>query len=158
MRLPGWRDRTGRAGDGSAFSEQAVAPPLPVFAFDGEGAHRLAERYWRTVEGATRGLVRVAAGRDGAALRVLGAAPTLMRLGPPRVEASRERISVRYPILAGLLVARAGGELELAQTPTELHALVRGYRPGLPEPLYALQSRFHVHVSRRFFSSLLPGA
>ena len=70
----------------------------------------------------------------------------------------------RYPIRGGLLVARPGGSLLVAQRPgVELELFVAGYFPrlggtasrrSLRRALYtALQARAHRAVGRRFFEA-----
>lgn len=82
----------------------------------------------------TLGIVRF---RDG--VQYLG--PLLVhRFGPPKVDPH----SVTWPIEGGLLSAAPGGRITIESTPTELKAIVEGYRPALPRGIYeATQLRLH---------------
>ncbi|HEX6348500.1 MAG TPA: RDD family protein, partial [Candidatus Dormibacteraeota bacterium] len=127
--------------------EDEVAAPEPVPVERLRGYLALSARY-------TLGLVRAVGWR----LR-LGPL-TLLQMGEPRLEAD----AVAWPIEGGLLAAEPGGELEAGCRAGRLRAVLRGYRPRLPRPLYDLtQLPYHHAVSRLVLLQLrgrepLPGA
>jgi hypothetical protein len=157
---PEWSTRERETEDGAVESHQWAALPRGLVTPDERGARALGARYLGEVTRFSRGLVRARRSRDGIALVLAGLVP-LLRFGPPELAFGHGSAECRYPIRAGLLVARPGGSLLVAQRPggrLELH--VAGYFPrlggGRPlsvrRVLYAgLQARAHRAVGRRFF-------
>lgn len=155
--MDGWQASQRHLEDGSFESEQRIALRSPVVEFSPAGGESLGHAYWREVERATQSLVRPRRRSAGVELRLLGRGPTLLRFGPPRVDAEPARIECTYAIEGGLLATRAAGEIEFVQTPDALSATVRGFFPRLLL-LHRLQRRAHVAVSRRYFARLLAEA
>ena len=127
---------------------------------DEEGARELGRRYIEEVAHFSHGLVRSRARRNEVVLVLAGLVP-LLRFGRPEPTVDGDTVQCRYPIRGGLLVARPGGSLVIAQHATlELELVVGGYRPrlggstrrrSLRRALYtALQARAHRAVGRRF--------
>ena len=148
---------------GAVESRQWIRVPCELVANDERGAHELVRRYLAEVARFSHGLVRPRLRRDGVEL-VLAGAVTLLRFGPPRLGHDDGGVECRYPIRGGLLVARPGGSLLVAQRPgVELELVVAGYFPrlggttsrrSLRRGLYtALQARAHRAVGRRFFEA-----
>ena len=145
---------------GAVESRQWITLPRELVTPDEGGARELGRRYLAEVARFSRGLVRPRRGADGVALVLLGLVP-LLRFDPPEVGHENGTVECRYPIRGGLLVARPGGSLVVAQRPgVELDLLVAGYFPrlggstrrrSLRRAVYtALQSRAHRAVGRRF--------
>jgi hypothetical protein len=157
----GWSTLERETGDGAVESHQWITLPRALVTPDEDGARELGARYLRQVARFSRGLVRPRRRDEGVAL-VLAGRVTLLRFGPPEVAHAEGSVECRYPICSGLLVARPGGSLVVAQRAggrLELH--VAGYFPrlgggarrrSLRRALYAgLQARAHRAVGRRFF-------
>jgi hypothetical protein len=145
---------------GAVESRQWITLPRELVAPDEGGARELGRQYLAEVARFSRGLVRPRRRADGVALVLLGLVP-LLRFDPPEVGHENGTVECRYPIRGGLLVARPGGSLVVAQRPgVELDLLVAGYFPrlggstrrrSLRRAVYAaLQSRAHRAVGRRF--------
>lgn len=165
--LRGWR-ATEQVLDTGAFEscQRVVFSEARVEASE-TGARWLGVAYWRTVENVTRGGVRASWSGEGGLLRLLGGA-TLLRFGPPELDASDGLVWCRYSIEGGLLALRAGGWVTLQQRSSgdehEISVSVRGYLPRLAPRagsppwagiLYAKgQKPFHIAVSRRYFEVL----
>ena len=141
-------------------SRQWITLPRELVAPDEKGARDLGRRYLTEVARFSHGLVRPRPERDGVAL-VLAGVVTLLRFGLPELGHYDGNVECRYPIRGGLLVARPGGSLLVAQHPgVELELFVAGYFPrlggsvgrrSLRRTLYtALQARAHRAVGRRF--------
>ena len=169
--MEGWESWQRQAEDGAVESEQRVVLDRPVVEFSPAGAERLANAYWREVEGLTGHLVRARARQGVLDLRLAGQGPSLLRFGPPSVEASSEAVSCRYPIIGGFLARRPSGEIVFAQsggTHPVVRSTITGFfprfaaregRPGWSGALYShVQSRIHVAVSRRYFRRLISEA
>ncbi|HEX3290656.1 MAG TPA: hypothetical protein VHR46_04620 [Gaiella sp.] len=150
---------------GAVESRQWIELPRELVAPDEGGARELGRRYLAEVARFSRGLVRPRVRRDGVAL-VLAGAVTLLRFGSPELGHDAGSVECRYPISGGLLVARPGGSLLVAQRPgVELELVVAGYFPrlggsarrrSLRRALYtALQARAHRAVGRRFFEGVV---
>ena len=150
---------------GAVESRQWITLPHELVAADERGARDLGRRYLAEVARFTHGLVRPRQRSDGVALVLVGVVP-LLRFGPPELGHNRGSVECRYPIRGGLLVARRGGSLLVAQHPgVELELFVAGYFPrlggtasrrSLRRGLYtALQARAHRAVGRRFFEAAL---
>jgi hypothetical protein len=160
-----------RTAGGAVESEQRTLTTVPVVHNSVEGAAALGRTYWREVERATRGLVRLRE-RDGRPeLRLLRSGPRLLCFSRPELTAADGRVTYRVGICGGLLARRPAGSFELVQTDAgavELRSTIRGFypslaaRPGAPPftgGLYRLlQARLHVRISRRYFASLIGGA
>ena len=169
--MEGWDSWQRQAADGAVESEQRMVVAGPVVEFSPAGAERLGNTYWREVEGLTRRLVRAKA-RDGFLdLRLAGQGPSLLRFGPPTIEASDNTVSCRYPIIGGFLARRPAGEIVFAQAggpQPVVRSTITGFfprfaaregRPGWSGALYShVQSRIHVAVSRRYFKRLMSEA
>jgi hypothetical protein len=145
---------------GAVESRQWIELPRELVAPDEPGARELGRRYLAEVARFSHGLVRPRLRPDGVALVLLGVV-TLLRFGPPELGHDDGGVACRYPIRGGLLVARPGGSLLVAQRPgVELELLVAGYFPrlgasarrrSLRRALYAaVQVRAHRAVGRRF--------
>jgi hypothetical protein len=150
---------------GAVESRQWITLPRELVASDEHGARELGRRYFAEVARFSHGLVRPRLRRDGVALVLVGAV-TLLRFGAPELGQNGGSVECRYPIRGGLLVARPGGSLLVAQHPgVELELFVAGYFPrlggtasrrSLRRGLYtALQARAHRAVGRRFFEAAL---
>jgi hypothetical protein len=150
---------------GAVESRQWITLPRELVAADERGARELGRRYLAEVARFSHGLVRPRLRRDGVALVLVGVVP-LLRFGPPELGHNGGSVECRYPIRGGLLVARRGGSLLVAQHPgVELELFVAGYFPrlggtasrrSLRRGLYtALQARAHRSVGRRFFEAAL---
>ena len=145
---------------GAVESRQWIRLRRELVAPDEGGARELGRRYLAEVARFSHGLVRPRPRRDGVAL-VLAGAVTLLRFGQPELGHDEGSVECRYPIRGGVLVARPGGSLLVAQhAGVELELFVAGYFPrlggsarrrSLRRALYtALQSRAHRAVGRRF--------
>src|SRR5207247_995612 len=73
---------------------------------------------------------------------------TLLRFG----RATVTRTSVDWPIEGGLLAGARGGHLHIESSAGHVEAVVTGYRPILPRPLYAA-TQLQVHL---LFTRLYP--
>jgi hypothetical protein len=126
-----------------------------------EGAQRLGRWYWDELERSTRRLVRGRVTDRGIEL-VLGRSLPLLRFGPAELEVDGECVVCRFPILGGLLTARPGGWLTIAQRPdgplSQLEIAVSDYQPSLAHRgsrlhrglLYRLlQAPLHRSLTRR---------
>jgi hypothetical protein len=166
-----WETWQGQRGDGAVESEQRVVLRAPVVEFSVAGGERLGRVYWREVERITGRLVQSRERQGSIELRLLGRGPSLLRFGPPTIEATTTLVCCRYPIEGGLLARRPAGEILFAQagdgTPV-LRSAIRGFFPSLASrtaspdwtgALYnGVQSRIHVSVSRRYFARLIAEA
>ena len=134
---------------------------------------RLGAGYWNHLTRLFAGVLRARHDSSGVVILVGFEPLVLMRFGAPRHELRAERATVRWPIAGGLLVARAGGSLEIAAEPRDgavageavLHVrvVVDGYRPTvarrLGEWLYlATQARVHVWVTHGYLRALEASA
>jgi hypothetical protein len=141
----------------------------PVVASSHEGARRLGSAYWEEVTAFSRGLVRPRVTADGVELVLAGLA-ALFRFGPAETRVENGAVECRYAIRGGVLAARAGGSLVLAQIGAErpeLRVAVEGFHPRLARrgrfarvrsTLYdALQAPLHAGVSRRFLERARQG-
>jgi hypothetical protein len=159
--LDGWRSAHRRGSDGGVDSAECVRAARPVVTRSQDGALELGRQYWREVEFAGRGVVRLRAVGDELELRLLGVGPALLRFGRPEIiSVDHSGIGCRYPIRGGALARRPVGSITLSQSgsePPELCAAVVGFVPRLGRtPLYGqLQRRLHVRISRRYFRRLL---
>jgi len=149
--------------EGAVESRQWITVPGELVPNDEDGARELGRRYLAEVARFSHGFVRPRPRRDGISL-VLAGAVTLLRFGPPQLGHDEGSVECRYPIRGGLLVARPGGSLLLAQRRgVELELFVSGYFPrlggtasrrSLRRGLYtAIQARAHRAVGRRFFEA-----
>jgi hypothetical protein len=168
--LHGWAATERMLESGGFESRQSVLVSEAAVEPTGIGARRLGATYWQAVVGLTRGGVRAGWGNRGGRLRLLGG-PTLLRFGPPDLHHTDGVVSCGYAIEGGLLAARAGGSVTLAQRRLgdghELSVTVEEYLPRLAAGgrtprwmgiLYAKgQSPLHVAVSRRYFEQLMRG-
>lgn len=157
---PRWSTREHETDAGAVESRQWIRLPRALVAPDAAGAQALGRRYLDEVAGFSHGLVRPRRKGDGVALVLAGIVP-LLRFAPPRIGHQDGAVTCEYPIDGGLLVARPGGSLLVAQRGgVELELLVEGYFPrlggstrrrSLRRALYtALQARAHRSVGRRF--------
>ena len=148
-----------RNPDRSLVTEQRVTGVRPVVPFTEDGARALGHRYWLEVSHLSRGLVRCRETVDRVELTALGIGPPLLRLGGAEVRVDDDAISSTYRIRGGLLAVGEGGTLILSQSggeKPELRVLVDGFFARLGGgPLFGLQRRVHLAVSRRYFRHLL---
>jgi hypothetical protein len=158
-----WSTLERETNEGAVESRQWITLRRELVANDEDGARELGRRYLAEVARFSHGLVRPRVRRDGTSL-VLAGALTLLRFGHPQLGHDDGSVECRYPIRGGLLVARSGGSLLLAQRPgVEVELFVSGYFPRLGDTgsrrsvrraLYtALQARAHRAVGRRFFEA-----
>lgn len=147
-------------GAGAVESRQSIQLARELVPADVAGARELGRRYLGEVARFSHGLVRPRADDKGVALVFVGLV-RLLRFAPPRTGHSSEVVTCEYPIEGGLLVARPGGSLVVAQRAgVELELRVEGYFPrlrasrrrtSLRRALYtAIQARAHRAVGRRF--------
>lgn len=159
MPLESFHSSERRGLDRSVETEQATSTGRPVVPYTHEGATALGRAYWAEVNRVSRRLLRYRETHEGLELTVLGVGPTLLRLGHVEIAVGPEQASCTYAIRGGLLTLGEGGTLRVSQTgagPTELGVTVAGFLPR-GGPIYALQRRLHVAVSRRFFRRLTRG-
>lgn len=165
---PRWSTSERETASGAVESRQWIALPRELVAADRSGARELGRRYFAEVARFSRGLVRPRRRGDGVAL-VLGGVVTLLGFDAPELGDRDGTVECRYRIRGGLLVARPGGSLLVAQHPgAELELVVSGYFPrlggsmrrhSLRRALYtALQARAHRAVGRRFLERALAEA
>ena len=168
VEVDGWEAWQGQSDDGAVESEQRVVLRTPVVEFSVTGGEHLGRVYWREVERITGRLVQSRERQGSIELRLLGRGPSLLRFGPPTIEATTTLVCCRYPIEGGLLARRPAGEIIFAQVgdgPPVVRSAIRGFFPSLasrtasPDWTGALynrvQSRIHVVVSRRYFARLI---
>lgn len=153
-----------RSLEGGIDSVQRIALEHKLVATTDTGAHELGARYWAELERCSRGLVRVR-DRDGELTLVLAGMVTLFCFGAGQAWVDDAVVECRFPILGGLLVARAGGFLAVAQRSDpapELGVSVTGYHPrlgtGSLRPVRRLvystvQRPLHLALSRRFLTN-----
>ena len=146
-----------RDPDRSIVTEQTMTTARPIVSFSDEGARTLGRRYWLEVTRASRRLLRYRATGGGLELKVLGVGPALIRVAAVEITANRDYVKAMYRVRGGLLALGEGGTLSISQTAgqtIELRVAVQGFlaRGG---PIYVLQRRLHVAISRRFFQRLL---
>lgn len=155
-----WSTREHQTEAGAVESRQWIRLPRGLVAADEAGARELGRRYLGEVARFSHGLVRPRAEGEGVALVLAGLVP-LLRFAAPRTGHANGAVTCEYPIDGGLLVARPGGSLLVAQRRDgELELVVEGYFPrlhasrrraSLRRALYrAIQSRSHRAVGRRF--------
>jgi hypothetical protein len=159
--LEGWRSLERVRPDGAIDSEQSVLIAAPVVEETADGARSLGARYWHEVRRASRGIVRSRERNGHVELLLLSFRPALLGFSPRQVTLERGVVGCSYAIDGGLLARRPGGAISFTQTdgePAELSVAVEGYFPRLGVLLGPLQRRFHVHVSRRYFSAWLREA
>jgi hypothetical protein len=158
--LVGWASRQRIAADGAVESEQRVAVDRPVVEPSEEGAKRLASRYWAELRRSGRGLLSVREHPGGIDVRVLGAGPLVLTLGPIETELSPTSTAAAHPILGGLLVRRSGGCISFEQAVgerVELRSRITGFYPRRGLFYGLVQRRLHLAVSRRYFRRLIGG-
>ncbi len=132
----------------------------------------LARTYWRFLTRVTLGLIRVVYDDNHRSVVLIGRPLTLLRFETPQYTVEDDRGVVRWPILDGLLVARAGrrsGFLELNVTrepllsdgraQARIEVEVANFYPsiavGFSIPVYEMtQSAIHVLVTHAFLRSL----
>ena len=157
--LDGWRSTHGRGPGGAVYSDEGVHAARPAVAHSEAGALELGDRYWREIARASRGIVRRHDGGDEVELRLFGLGPLLLRFGRAELSVDGFGIRCRYSIRGGLLARRASGAITLSQTNgahPELRAVVTGFVPRLaPGPVYEVERRIHVAISRGYFLSLM---
>jgi hypothetical protein len=157
---PRWSTRERETDAGAVESRQWITLPRALVPPDEGGARELGRRYLGEVTRFSRGLVRTRTTGEGVALVLVGLVP-LLRFAPPRTAHDGGAVSCEYQIEGGLLVARPGGSLRVAQRGGfELELLVEGYFPRLGastgrrsfrRALYtAVQARAHRAVGRLF--------
>lgn len=149
------------AASGAVESRQRIALERSLVPSDAAGAEELGRRYLAEIGPFTRGLVTARRVPTGTAL-VLARAVPLLRFGAATTEVEDGAVACRFQITGGLLAARAGGSLRIAQrsAPPQLELAVLGYLPrlgasrrrrSLRRLLYtSVQARAHRAISRRF--------
>ncbi len=125
---PRWSTREHETDAGAVESRQWIRLPRALVAPDAAGAQELGRRYLDEVAGFSHGLVRPRRTGDGVALVLAGIVP-LLRFAPPRIGHEDGAVTCEYPIDGGLLVARPGGSLLVAQR----GARIRGKRMPIVE-------------------------
>ena len=154
------RHRERETDAGAVESHQSIQLARQLVEADEAGARELGRRYLAEVARFSHGLVRPRADGKGVALVLVGLV-RLLRFAPPRTGHSSEVVTCEYAIEGGLLVARPGGSLLVAQRDgIQLELRVEGYFPrlhastrrrSLRRALYtAIQARAHRAVGRRF--------
>jgi hypothetical protein len=164
-----WSTSERETASGAIESRQWIGIAHEVVTDDEAGARELGRRYLGEVGRFTHGLVRPRWAPSGVVLVLAGHVP-LLRFGPPEVAAGAERVECRFPIRGGLLAARPGGSLVIAQRAAdrrELELLVAGYFPrlggstrrrSLRRALYGgVQARAHRAISKRFLERVAGG-
>lgn len=153
-----------RSPEGGIDSVQRIALEHELVSTTDAGAHELGVRYWAELERCSRGLVRVR-DREGELLLVLAGMVTLFRFGAGQARVDDAVVACQFPILGGVLVARAGGFLAVVQRSRGAHELdvsVTGYHPRLAtgslRPVrmlvyWTVQRPLHLAVSRRFLTN-----
>jgi hypothetical protein len=157
-----WSTTEHETATGAIESRQWIGLARGFVTADEEGARQLGRRYLDEVRRATHGLVRPRSHASEVSLVMARTVP-LLRFGQPEFAVGAERVECRYPIRGGLLAARPGGSLVIAQQVAdhpELELAVAGYFPrlggssrrrSLRRALYAaVQARAHRAISRRF--------
>jgi hypothetical protein len=160
--VPRWRTEETTTASGAVESRQWIELPHAVVTADEAGARDLGRRYLDDIERVTRGVVRPRRTAHGTSLVLAGALP-LLCFAPAEIEVTDDRVECRYPIVGGLLAARAGGTLAVGQrcsSPPELELAVAGYFPrlrssrrrrSLRRAIYgSVQARAHRAISRSF--------
>lgn len=145
---------------GAVESRQWILLCRELVSADEAGARELGRRYLAEVARFSRGLVRPWTRAGGVELVLAGVVP-LLRFAEAEVGHQDGTVECRYAIRGGLLVARPGGSLTIAQRRGgELELVVVDYFPrlggstwrrSLHRALYtSLQARAHRAVGRRF--------
>lgn len=156
-----WSELEGPSAKGGIDSVQRIALGEGIVPTTAAGARELGVRYWAELERCSRGVVHVR-DRAGEITLVLAGVVPLFRFGSGQVRVDDTVVECRFPILGGVLVARAGGSLAVVQRSGREHELdvsVTGYHPrlatGILRPVRRLvyssvQKPLHLAVSRRF--------
>jgi hypothetical protein len=162
---------------GAVRSVQSTEVELPAEAIDPLWSplyhERLARTYWSFLSRATLGLVRVYYGDRDRRVCLLSRRLPLLVFGAPTYEFDEHRAVVRWQIVRGLLVARAGHgadgflEIDVRRRPTpdggsvhvSVEVEVANFHPAIASAIgrwiYAqTQSRIHVLVTHGFLRSL----
>jgi hypothetical protein len=170
------RHSTVVADNGGVRSLQSAELTLPAWRLEQlwnpTNVENLARTYWRFLSRVTLGLIRVVYGENERSVVLLARPLTLLRFAAPEYVLEPGHANVRWRILDGLLVARAGrgsGFLALdarrLETPANGSAKLRievevaNFYPaiaaGFSLPVYeATQSSIHVLVTHAFLRSL----
>jgi hypothetical protein len=162
-----WRSTQTRSPSGAFESAQRIALPAPVVERSVTGAKLLGDLYWRELQRATFGVIRIRHTDNGLDIRLLGLGPALLRFGRPEHTVSSTTARSLYPICGGLLVRIPGGSISFTQTGAEIvevSSAIAGFFPRLAARghgrrwhglLYLqVQARLHVALSRRYFARL----
>jgi uncharacterized protein YbjT (DUF2867 family) len=167
---------TGGGGGVGSIEEATVVLPESATIPNRDFLQRAARAYWRFVNRATLGSVRVVYGDDDQAVVLVARPFVLLRFRTPAFELERGRGTVTWPIERGLLVAREGrgkGFLRLTvervweagdsagfKVTMEVENFYPSFRGGgrfarLGALLYSqTQQRIHRWVTRGFLRSL----
>jgi hypothetical protein len=160
-------DHTTMDADGAVRSIQAADITLPPEALEKlwspENLERLARTYWRFLERATLGLIRVHYREDGRDVKAFGLIP-LLTFEAPEYAMDADRGIVRWRIEKGILVSRPHEgylEIDVRRLPNGLHVEVEvaNFYPAIANRIgrwvYTnTQSRIHVIVTHAFLRSL----
>jgi hypothetical protein len=153
------------------LAELTLAEPDWRRLWNATNLENLARTYWRFLSRVTLGLIRVVYGENDRSVVFLGRPLTLLRFDTPEYDLAPDHGSVRWRILDGLLVARAGrrcGYLALAVThlgtddgrvrlliEVEVANFYPAIAAGFSVPVYEVtQSAIHVLVTHAFLRSL----
>lgn len=161
---------------GAVRSVQSAEVELPSQTIDALWSplyhERLARTYWRFLSRATLGLVRVHYGERERRVCLVSRRLPLLIFDAPTYEFDERRAVVRWQIVRGLLVARAGHgadgflEIDVRRRPAgegsvhvSIEVEVANFHPAIASAIgrwiYAqTQSRIHVLVTQGFLRSL----
>jgi hypothetical protein len=169
------RKSTVIAADGAVRSAQVAEISLPDDRLEQlwtpANLENLARTYWRFLSRVTLGLVRVVYGHRERAVVLVLRPFTLLRFDSPEYLLEAEHGNVRWRILDGLLVARAGrgcgflaldvsrqriaGEVSKLRIEVEVANFYPSIAAGLSIPVYMVtQGVIHVAVTHAFLRSL----
>jgi hypothetical protein len=170
------RKSTVIARDGAVRSVQTAKLKMSAADLDAlwvpANLENLARTYWRFLSRVTLGLIRVVYDHNHRSVVLLGRPLTLLRFESPEYTIEEGHGAVRWPILDGLLVARAGrgsGFLALdvrretdrpgSRGEVVIEVEVANFYPsiaaGFSIPVYEMtQSAVHVLVTHAFLRSL----
>lgn len=166
-----WHTNEVETASGAVESRQWIELPEVVVAAGEDGARELGDRYLDEIGSVTHGLVRSKSTAGGGVTLVLVGAVPLLHFGVSETAVENDRIECRFRIDGGLLAARAGGSLVIAQSTSPapvLELAVAGYFPrlrgrprrwSLRRTLYSvIQARAHRVISRRFLERAVEEA
>jgi hypothetical protein len=171
------RKSTVIARDGAVRSVQSAVLTMSVTDLERiwtpANLENLARTYWRFLTRVTLGIIKIRYTSDTRSVVLLARPFTLLRFGVPEYTIEDDHGAVRWPILDGLLAARAGRgkggflALDVRREPPRadgredllIEVEVANFYPsiavGFSEPVYEMtQSAVHVLVTHAFLRSL----